>query len=106
MKWEEVTTAQKTVAGMFGLVVSVSMAFGFMYATFETVAASEMKWDNHTQILVCRTVAQARIQKSERESYIKHAKPAPADKAQAKDKIEALQKEIDTLDPKRRCERA
>ena len=102
----DITTAQKIVAGMFALVVSVSAGFGFMYATFETVSASEMKWDNHTQILVCRTVAQTRIQVAKLESYIKHANPSASEKAQAKDQIAALKEEIQILDPQRRCERA
>jgi hypothetical protein len=106
MKLADFTAAQKTAALVFALVASISGGFGFMYATFETVSASEMKWDQHTQILVCRTVAQTRIRVAKLESYIKHAKPPPNEVAQAKDEIAALKEEIQILDPQRRCERA
>jgi len=100
MKWEEVTAMQKSV-GVFcaGIVVEL----GWMTTTFETTAAAEQKWTNHSQQLVCRTVAQARIKIAKLESYIKHAKPEPSEKAQAEDEIQALQDEIDILDPKRIC---
>jgi hypothetical protein len=100
MKWEEVTAMQKSV-GVF--CVSIVAALGWMTATFETTAAAEQKWMNHSQQLVCRTVAQARIKIAKLESYIKHANPPASDKAQAEDEIVALQKEIDILDPQRVC---
>ena len=86
-------------AGVF--CVSIVAAVGWMTATFETTAAADQKWADHSQQLVCRTVAQARIKIAKLKSYIKHANPAPGDKAQAEDEIEALQEEIDILDPKR-----
>lgn len=88
-------------AGVF--CVSIVAAVGWMTATFETTAAADQKWADHSQQLVCRTVAQARIKIAKLKSYIKHANPAPGDKAQAEDEIEALQEEIDILDPKRLC---
>lgn len=100
MKWAEVTDMQKA-AGVF--CVGVVAALGWMTTTFETTVAAEQKWSNHSQQLVCRTVAQARIKIAKLESYIKHANPEPSEKAQAKDEIKALQDEIDILDPKRVC---
>ena len=100
MKWEEVTAMQKSV-GVF--CVSIVAALGWMTTTFETTVAAEQKWNNHSQQLVCRTVAQARIKIAKLKSYIEHAQPAPSDRAQAEDEIKALQEEIDILDPKRIC---
>ena len=74
-----------------------------MTATFETTVAAEQKWSNHSQQLVCRTVAQARIKIAKLKSYIEHAQPPPSGRAQAEDEIVALEKEIDILDPKRVC---
>ena len=91
---------QKSV-GLF--CVSIVAVLGWMTTTFETTVAAEQKWMNHSQQLVCRTVAQARIQIAKLESYIKHAKPEPSKKAQAEDEIQALQDEIDLLDSKRLC---
>ena len=100
MKWDEVTAMQKSV-GVF--CVSVVAALGWLTTTFETTSAAEQKWTSHSQQLVCRTVAQARIKIAKLESYIKHAAPPPSEKAQAEDEIRALQNEVDILDPKRIC---
>ena len=100
MKWEEVTAMQKSI-GLF--CVSVVAVLGWMTTTFETTIAADQKWMNHSQQLVCRTVAQARIKIAKLESYIKHAKPEPREKAQAEDEIRALKGEIDILDSKRIC---
>lgn len=100
IKWDEVTAMQKSV-GVF--CASVALAIGWMTTTFETTSAATQKWDNHSQQLVCRTVAQARIKIAKLESYIKHATPSPGEKAQAQDEIKALKAEIDILDPKRMC---
>jgi hypothetical protein len=88
-------------AGVF--CVSIVAAVGWMTTTFETVAQSETKWQNHSQQLVCRTVAQARIQIAKLKSYLEHAEPEPSKKAQAEDEIQALEDEIKFLDPKRIC---
>jgi hypothetical protein len=100
MKWEEVTNMQKAI-GMF--CVFIVAVFGWMTTTFETISAADQKWNNHSQQLVCRTVAQARIKIAKLKSYLEHAAPSPAERAQAEDEIEALEKEIDILDPKRVC---
>lgn len=100
MKWAEVTDMQKA-AGVF--CVSVVAAIGWMTSTFETTAAAEQKWQNHSQQLVCRTVSQARVKIAKLESYIKHAQPTGSEKAQAEDEIKALKEEIEILDPKRIC---
>jgi len=100
MKWAEVTDMQKAVGAFC---VSIVAALGWMTTTFETTAAAEVKWQNHSQQLVCRTVAQARIKIAKLKSYIEHAKPPESEKAQAEDEIKALQDEIDILDPQRVC---
>jgi len=100
MKWEEVTGMQKAI-GMF--CVFIVAVFGWMTTTFETTSAAEQKWQNHSQQLVCRTVAQARIKIAKLESFIKHAKPEASEQAQAEDEIAALKEEIDILDPDRVC---
>jgi hypothetical protein len=100
MNWKAFTEGPKAVAVYFALTAS---AFAWMYTHFETVSAAEQKWNNHSQQLICRTVAQTRIRIAKLESYLKHAKPPPQEKAQADDEIEALKKEIDILDPKRVC---
>jgi hypothetical protein len=100
MKFSEITDMQKAI-GVF--CVSVVAAVGWMTSTFETTAAAEQKWSNHSQQLVCRTVAQARIKIAKLKSYLEHANPKESDKAQAKDEIKALEAEIAILDPKRVC---
>jgi hypothetical protein len=100
MKWAEVTDMQKA-AGVF--CVSVVAAVGWMTSTFETTAASEQKWQNHSQQLVCRTVSEARVKIAKLESYIKHAKPSEGEKAQAEDEIKALKDQIEKIDPKGIC---
>lgn len=100
MKWDEVTAMQKSV-GVF--CVSVVAALGWMTTTFETTVAADQKWNNHSQQLVCRTVAQARIKIAKLKSYLEHAKPDPSERAQAEDEIDALQEEIKILDPQRLC---
>ncbi|MDB4312036.1 hypothetical protein N9937_01270 [bacterium] len=100
MKLSEITDMQKVAATFC---ISVVAALGWMTATFETTSAATEKWNNHSQQLVCRTVAQARIKIAKLESYIKHATPTPSEKAQALDEINALNQEIDILDPKRVC---
>ncbi len=100
MKWDEVTAMQKSV-GVF--CVSVVAVLGWMTTTFETTVAAEQKWQNHSQQLVCRTVAQTRVKVAMIKSYLEHADPSPSKKAQALDEIAALEKEINILDPKRIC---
>lgn len=100
MKWADVGAGQKVVAAFF---VMTAAAFAWMFTTFETVGSAEQKWNSHSQQLVCRTVAQTRVRIAKIESYVKHANPPASEKAQAKDEIVALQKEIDKLDPKRVC---
>ena len=100
MKWvEEITSTQK----IFALIAAVSMAFGWMFLTFETISASETKWDSHAQVNICGKVADARVKIAKQKSYIKHAQPKGANLAMAQDDIAAQEQKIKTLDPDHRC---
>ena len=101
ISFADIPSVIKTITAVVAAIVGT---FLWMNSNFETVAASEQKWDQHNQAITCRTVyeLEERIR-----SYLDQMHLDPnmtlKDKAWIEAQIRYLNDKIKRIDPNGRC---
>lgn len=101
MKWADLPEAGKLTVWAVGVIVA---SLTWMFAMFETTAASDQRWAQHNQAITCRTVYELKSQVRE---YLKRLELdrslTPQQTEWIKKEIDALNEDIKRLDPNGQC---
>jgi hypothetical protein len=99
--WDDIPMSIKLTVPAVTAVVG---AIGWMFVTFETVAASEQKWQYHNQAITCRTVYELEHQVQTYMERLRFDQSLTSnDRTWIKEQIAQLQQKINRLDPKGVC---
>ena len=101
MKWSDIPTSARMTAVTIPVIAATVL---WMFSTFESAVSAEQKWVQHNQAIACRTVYE--LQQQIR-AYLGRLKfdvtLTTDDRAWIGAEIEALEKNIQRLDPGGRC---
>lgn len=100
MKWADIPAAGKMTTAAIAAIVG---AMTWIFATFETTAASDQKWQQHNQAITCRTVYELKSQVRDYLKQLQLAHLTPQQIDWIKKEIDALNADIRRLDPNGVC---
>ena len=101
INWRGIPDNVKLVCYLVG---AFAAALLWLYTNFETVSASDQRWDAHNQAIACKTVADLRAQAREIETRLQFDTSLTTEgRTFLQNQLRQIQAEIDRIDPNRMC---